>query len=71
MPKFKRDNIVRVRINSDLTYKGHFGTKNFIPIDDSVGYVVKFKSEEYTYHYLIKTQDLELINDIEEIVKTL
>jgi hypothetical protein len=71
MLKFKKGNTVRVRIDSDSSHKGHFGTIEFDPIDDSVGYVVIIKSEEYIHHYLIKGQDLELINDIEEIVKTL
>jgi hypothetical protein len=71
MLELKKGNTVRVRMDSNSPYKGHFGTIEFDPIDDSVGYVVKIKSEEYVYHHLIKAQDLELINDIEELVKTL
>jgi hypothetical protein len=71
MPKFTKGNIVRVRINADSPYKGHFGTIDFDPIDDSVGYMVKIRSEKYIHHYLIEAQDLELIDDVEEFVKTL
>jgi hypothetical protein len=69
MPKFKRGDIVRVRINIDSPHKGQIGTIDFEPINDSVRYIVKFESGEYSRHISFVSQDLELVADQKDLAK--
>lgn len=69
MPKFKIGDIVRVRINVDSPHKGQVGTIDFEPINDSVRYIVKFESGEYSRHISFASQELELVADQPDVAR--
>ena len=61
MPKFKKGDKVRVRIDTPSPYRGRIGTVDEEPIKDSYGfwYVVKFESEGFKRNYRFLEHDLE------------
>ena len=61
MPKFKKGDKVRVRLDTTSPYRGRIGIVNENPINDSHGvwYAVKFESKEHAPTYRFGEQDLE------------
>lgn len=64
MPKFKKGDKVRVRLDTSSAYRGRTGTVDEEPEKDSFGYwyMVKFESKGFTRSYRFIEQDLEAIN---------
>jgi hypothetical protein len=64
MPKFKKGDKVRVRMDTASPYRGRIGTVDEEPIKDSYGfwYMVKFESKGFTRNYRFVEHDLEAIN---------
>lgn len=62
MPKFKKGDKIKVRLDTTSPYRGHIGTVDEEPIKDSFGfwYMVKFESKGFTRNYRFVEQDLEL-----------
>ena len=65
MPKFKKGDKVKVRIDTSSPYRGRIGTVDEEPIMDSYGfwYIVKFESKGFTRSYRLVEQDLEALID--------
>ena len=64
MPKFKKGDKVRVRIDTASPYRGSIGIVDEESIKDSYGfwYTVKFESRGFTRNYRFVEHDLEAIN---------
>jgi hypothetical protein len=64
MPKFKKGDRVKVRLDTNSPYRGRSGIVNENPIKDSYGYwyMVKFESKGYTPAYRFVEQDLEAMS---------
>jgi hypothetical protein len=65
MPKFKKGERVKVRLDTASPYRGRNGTVDQEPRNDSswFWYVVKFESKGFTRSYTFAENDLEKIND--------
>jgi hypothetical protein len=64
MPKFKKGDKVKVRLDTASPYRGRSGVVNEKPMNDSYGfwYMVKFESNGNTSAYRFVEQDLEEVN---------
>jgi hypothetical protein len=65
MPKFKRGEKVRVRLDTSSPYRGRIGIIDEEPVKDSYGfwYTVKFESKGFIRSYRFVEQDLEAISN--------
>jgi hypothetical protein len=63
MPKFKKGDKVRVRLDTPSIFRGRIGTIDEEPKQDSFGYWywVKFESMGFTRAYFFAEQDLESV----------
>ena len=64
MPKFKKGDKVKVRVDTTSPYRGRIGIVDREPIKVSTGfsYTVKFESTGFTRSYLFAEHDLEAVN---------
>jgi ribosomal protein L19 len=64
MPKFKKGDKVKVRVDTTSPYRGRIGIVDREPIQGSAGfsYTVKFESAGFTRSYLFSEHDLEAVN---------
>jgi ribosomal protein L21E len=64
MPKFKKGDKVRVRLDTSSPYRGRIGTVDEEPAKDSYGfwYMVKFESEGFRRSYRFLERDLEAVS---------
>ena len=63
MPKFKKGDKVRIRLDTTSPDRGRIGIVDEKPIKDSYGfwYIVKFGSRGFTRKYRFSEQDLESV----------
>jgi hypothetical protein len=64
MPKFKKGDKVKVRLDTNSPYRGRMGTVDEEPIKDSFGfwYMVKFESGGFARSHRFTEQDLEAVS---------
>jgi len=64
MPKYKKGDKVKVRVDTTSPYRGRIGIINREPIKNSAefSYTVKFESSRFTRSYLFAEHDLEAVN---------
>jgi hypothetical protein len=63
MLTFKKGDNVKVRIDAKIPFNGRIGIIDVDPIDESLGYLVKFASEVCTWHYLLAPEDITLLHN--------
>jgi hypothetical protein len=61
MPKFRKGDRVRIRIDVDSPLRGRIGTISEEPAGDSFWYMVKLESEGLARSYFLTQQDVESI----------
>jgi hypothetical protein len=61
MPKFKKGDKVRVRLDTVSPYRGRIGTVDEEPTKNAFWYMVKFESKGFTRVYFFAEQDLESV----------
>ena len=66
MPKFKKGDKVRVRMDTTSPFRGRIGTIDEEPNEKAFYYMVKFESAGFTRAYFFAEQDLESIYDPHE-----
>ena len=59
MPKFKKGDKVRIRIDTVSPFRGRIGTIDEAPADNAFWYMVKFESKGFTRAYFFAEQDIE------------